>query len=147
MEAVTRSAFIRRCAFVQEFGAYHCGWQQAEICLWEDDDFILLEDVDRSWVSERREQPAIVREALVMETSKFKEKLNFTLEAFIEAGQIPERFRERLSLMSLAEQGIICCGMREGGGYRTTRYYPKACNKEEEEDSSYDEDYDEDDYG
>lgn len=147
MEAVIRSAFIRRCAFVQEFGAYHCGWQQAEFCLWEDDDFILLEDVDRSWVSERREQPAIVREALVMETSKFKEKLNFTLEAFIEAGQIPERFRERLSLMSLAEQGIICCGMREGGGYRTTRYYPKACIKEEEEDSSYDEDYDEDDYG
>ena len=130
IDTILETSNIRKAQYIDE-GHYlckqsTCAWRQSEFCLWNQDDFLYIEDLERSWVGECCQYPVDTREILVISKDKLLDKLGMAVNRAIEQGKIPEHLRDKITLGELARCGLIVCSPREENQYRYAKYYPFA---------------------
>lgn len=143
MTEVVQTSRIRHAKYRREslLVCDGCVWQQQEFCLWEEDDFLYIDDIERSWSTKSCEQSADIRGILVIGRDKLLDKMLYVVDNKIKQGVIPEHFLDKVSLGAMARCGLIACSLRDEKQYRYAKYYPCIAPKDEEEIGEYFSDY------
>lgn len=94
MTEVVQTSRIRHAKYRREslLVCDGCVWQQQEFCLWEEDDFLYIDDIERSWSTKSCEQSADIRGILVIGRDKLLDKMLYVVDNKIKQGVIPEHF-------------------------------------------------------
>ena len=133
MGEVIKSSHIRKANFYEQKKSWldHTSpsWDMREFCLDEEDEFLLIDDVERVWQSISYIGSASPRIVLLMAQDKFQKKLDQAVQKVIENNKMPQGFRGKITLKELADCGIIAYRNETSGRTTRRRYikdYPEA---------------------